>query len=46
MNLPAFIPAPAAIGREAIQVLAGALIAAFIVTQIPALKAYVKAAWA
>lgn len=36
------IPAPAAILREAIIVLGGALIAAFILSKLPPLKQYVK----
>lgn len=36
---------PAQIAREALVVLAGALLAAFIINQIPVAKAYVKNAW-
>lgn len=46
MKLPEFIPTPAAIGREALIVIGGALLAAFIMSQMPSIKAYVKKAWA
>lgn len=46
MKIPDFIPGPAAIGREAIIVVGGALLAAFIMSQLPSVKAYVKKAWA
>lgn len=36
---------PAAIARETLIVLAGALLAAFIINQIPPAKAYIKQAW-
>ncbi len=39
------IPTPAAIGREAITVLAGALLAALIISQFPALKVWIKRQW-
>lgn len=45
MKLPAIIPTPGQIGREAITVIAGALIAAWIVNNCPPLRAYVLAAW-
>jgi hypothetical protein len=46
MRIPAVIPIPAQIGREALIVVAGALLAAFIMSNWPAGKAYVKKAWA
>lgn len=46
MKLPVFVPTPAAIAREALIVLGGALVAAFVMSQLPAVKAYVKKAWA
>lgn len=45
MKLPEFIPGPAAIAREAIIVMAGALVAAFIMSQWPAGRDYIKRAW-
>lgn len=39
------IPAPAEVAREAIIVLSGALIAAFIVGQFPALKQWMREQW-
>lgn len=45
MKLPAFIPPPAAIGRETIVVLAGALLAALIVGQLPAVKTWIRQQW-
>lgn len=46
MKLPAVIPAPAEIGRETIIVLAGALLAALIVGQLPEVKAWMRRQWA
>ena len=46
MKLPEFIPTPAAIGREALIVIGGALLAAFVMSQHPGVKAYIKKAWA
>ncbi len=45
MKTPAFIPRPADIGREAIIVIAGALLAALVIGQLPAVKAWIKAQW-
>ena len=39
------IPAPAEVGREAIIVIAGALLAALIVGQLPALKTWIREQW-
>lgn len=39
------IPAPAEIAREAIIVLGGALLAAFIVGRIPALRQWIRDNW-
>lgn len=39
------IPSPAAIGREAITVIAGALLAALIISQFPAVKVWIKRQW-
>lgn len=38
-------PAPVEIGREALTVILGALVAAFIVGQLPAVKAWIKTQW-
>lgn len=45
MKLPNFLPTPAEIGREAIIVVAGALLAALLMSQWPSGKAWIKAAW-
>lgn len=46
MKLKAVIPAPTDIGREAIVVIAGALIAAFVIGQLPAVREWIKTQWA
>lgn len=46
MKIPEFIPGPGAIAREAVIVVGGALLAAFIMSQLPGVKNYVKKAWA
>lgn len=43
MKLPPFA---VAIGREALIVLGGALIAALVLRQLPGLKSYIKDSWA
>lgn len=45
MKTPKFIPAPAEISREALIVIGGALLAAFIVGRIPAVRDWIKAQW-
>lgn len=45
MKIPAFIPGPFEIGREALIVVGGALLAALIVGQFPSLKDWIKAQW-
>lgn len=45
MTLAAYLPTPALITRETLTVLCGALLAAFILSQWPAGRAYIKAAW-
>lgn len=45
MKLPAVIPKPVEIGREALIVLAGAIIAAAVVGQFPALRDWMRAQW-
>lgn len=42
MKIPPFA---AAIGREAVIVLGGALIAAVVLRQLPGLKSYIKDSW-
>ena len=46
MKLPPFVPAPHEVVREAFIVIGGALIAAIVISQLPALKQYIKDAWA
>ena len=45
MSTPAFIPKPAEIGREAIIVVGGALLAALVIGQLPGVKAWIKRQW-
>lgn len=45
MKTPAFIPKPAEVGREALIVLGGALIAALVIGQLPGVKAWIKRQW-
>ena len=45
MKLPAFVPSPAEIGRETIVLVCGALLAAWIMGQWPAGRAYIRNAW-
>lgn len=45
MKTPAFIPKPAEVAREALIVLAGAVVAAFVIGQIPAVRDWIKAQW-
>lgn len=42
MKLPAIVPQ---IGREAVVVLGGAILAALILRQLPQLKSWIKDAW-
>lgn len=46
MNIKAVIPKPVEIGREALIVIAGALIAAFVIGQLPAVRNWIKEQWA
>lgn len=46
MNLPKIIPTPVELGREALIVVGGAIIAAAIVGAFPALRDWIKAQWA
>lgn len=45
MKTPNFIPTPAEISRETLIVLAGAVLAALIVGNTPALRDWIKAQW-
>lgn len=45
MKVTAFLPGPADVAREALIVLAGAVIAAAVVGQLPALRDWIKAQW-
>ncbi|WP_341903995.1 hypothetical protein [Polaromonas sp. YR568] len=45
MTTPKIIPTPTEIGREAIIVLAGALVAAFIVGQLPPVREWIRKQW-
>lgn len=45
MKLPAIIPTPAEFGREALILIGGALIAAFLMRQLPSVRDYIRSAW-
>ena len=45
MNFKAIIPKPVDIGREALIVVGGAILAALIVSQLPSLQAWIKKQW-
>lgn len=45
MNIKALIPTPAEFGREAIILIGGALIAAFLMRQLPSVRQYIRDAW-
>lgn len=45
MNIKAFIPTPAEIGRETIILICGALLAAVIMSQWPAGRSFIRNAW-
>ena len=44
--LKAVVPAPAEIGREALIVIAGALLAALVIGHLPGVREWIKAQWA
>lgn len=46
MKVPGFIPGPAALAREALIVMGGAIIAAAVIGQVPALRNWIKRQWA
>lgn len=45
MKAPKFVPKPAELGREALIVVGGAILAALIIGQVPALRDWIKAQW-
>lgn len=45
MSIKAAIPKPAEIGREALVVLLGAIVAAAVIGQLPSVKAWIKRQW-
>lgn len=45
MSLKKIIPAPADVGREAVIVIAGALVAALVIGQLPGLREWIKRQW-
>ncbi len=45
MKLGEFIPGPAEISREALTLIAGALLAGVILSQLPGVKAWLRDAW-
>ena len=45
MRVPGFIPGPAALAREALIVMGGAIIAAAVIGQVPALRDWIKRQW-
>jgi hypothetical protein len=45
LKTPSFVPSASELGRETLIVLGGALLAALIVGQSPALRAWIKRQW-
>ena len=45
MAAKGLIPKPAEVGREAIVVIVGALIAAFVIGRLPGVRAWIKRQW-
>jgi hypothetical protein len=45
MKLPPVIPRPAEVGREAVIVILGAIVAAAVIGQLPGLRAWIKRQW-
>ncbi|WP_199226643.1 hypothetical protein [Acidovorax sp. HMWF029] len=43
--MKAFLPTPAEFGREALILIGGALIAAFLMRQLPGVRKYIREAW-
>lgn len=46
MNLKTIVPKPADIGREALIVIGGAILAAVVISQVPRLRDWIKKQWA
>ncbi|QXZ11479.1 hypothetical protein KUF54_07195 [Comamonas sp. Y33R10-2] len=46
MKVPGFIPGPVVLAREALIVMGGAIIAAAVIGQVPALRDWIKRQWA
>ena len=46
MKVPGFIPGPVALAREALIVMGGAIIAAAVIGQVPALRDWIMRQWA
>lgn len=45
MKLPKFVPSAPEVGREALIVIGGAILAALIISQVPGLKAWISKQW-
>ena len=45
MKAPAFLPKPAEVGREALVVILGALVAAVVIGQLPGVREWIKRQW-
>lgn len=45
MNIKALLPTPTEFGREALILLGGAIIAAFLMRQLPSVRQYIREAW-
>lgn len=45
MKIPAIIPSPNDLGREVLIVVGGAIIAAFLISQWPWARKYIRDAW-
>ena len=45
LHVPNFVPGPTDIAREALIVIGGAILAAFIVSNFPPLRDWIKAQW-
>lgn len=46
MTIKAMIPKPVDVGREALVVIAGALVAALVIGYLPGVRDWIKAQWA
>ena len=45
MSKPAFLPTPTQIGREALIVIGGAIVAALIIGNLPSVRAWINEQW-